>query len=438
MTQLIINVGASANDGLGDPLRTSFTYCNSNFSELYSRVQTTPPTTLIGVPGDQAGMYAYDSTYFYYCFANFDGVTAVWNKALTISEPGNYGNANVASYLNGSAGNIIPANNGVQNLGNVARPFKDVFLSNSTITLNSIPVTVVGSKLLVNGSNVVIESSVDNSISVTGNISGNYFIGNGSQLTGINANYSNANVADYLPTYSGNISALAISTTGNVSVAANLQVGSGANMAFSMSGPDCRIISRTSGGNINLFTNVAGTVTQQVRILGNGSGLLSLSNVAADNYLIGNIINANTVSITGTVTGGNLATAGLITATGTVTGGNLATAGTISATGNAVIGNVLTGGLITATGNIIAGNLATAGLITATGNITGGNILTAGRISATGPVSVGVYTAANLNLITGTVGSLAAVSDSTTVGGRLAFWDTTNSRWSYVSDNTAV
>jgi hypothetical protein len=415
MTQLIINVGASANDGLGDPLRTSFTYCNSNFSELFSRVQTTPPTTLIGVPGDQAGMYAYDSTYFYYCFANFDGVNAVWNKALTISEPGNYGNANVASYLNGSAGNIIPANNGAQNLGNASNGFKDVFLNNSIISFNSVPVTVSGSTLFVNGDSVVVASSVDDSITVTGNITGNYFIGNGSQLTGINANYSNANVADYLPTYSGNISAQAITTTGNVSVAANLQVGTGANMAFSMSGPDCRIISRTSGGNINLFTNVAGTVTQQVRILGNGSGLLSLSNVAADNYLIGNIINANIVSATGNIQSGNVSTAGLI-----------------SATGNIQSGNVSTAGLISATGNVIAGNVSTAGLISATGNITGNNIITNGLFLAS------VYTAANLNLITGTVGSLAAVSNSPTVGGRLAFWDTTNSRWSYVSDNTAV
>ena len=110
MTQQIINVGASANDGLGSNLRTAFTYCNDNFSQLYSRVQTTPPATLIGVPGDEAGMYAYDEFYFYYCFANFDAVNPIWNKALTISEPGNYGNANVALYLDGSAGNIVPAN----------------------------------------------------------------------------------------------------------------------------------------------------------------------------------------------------------------------------------------------------------------------------------------------------------------------------------------
>lgn len=37
MTQQIINVGAQANDGTGDPARTAFQKCNSNFTELYSR-----------------------------------------------------------------------------------------------------------------------------------------------------------------------------------------------------------------------------------------------------------------------------------------------------------------------------------------------------------------------------------------------------------------
>lgn len=44
-----------------------------------------------------------------------------------------------------------------------------------------------------------------NTVSTTGNITAGYFIGNGSQLTGIASTYGNANVAAYLPTYTGNI-----------------------------------------------------------------------------------------------------------------------------------------------------------------------------------------------------------------------------------------
>lgn len=40
--------------------------------------------------------------------------------------------------------------------------------------------------------------------------------------------------------------------------------------------------------------------------------------------------------------------------------------------------------------------------------------------------------------VSGVVGQVIVISDSPTVAGKLAFWDTTNSRWSYVFDNSAV
>lgn len=40
MTQQTINVGTTANDGTGDPLRTAYTKANSNFTELYQRPAT--------------------------------------------------------------------------------------------------------------------------------------------------------------------------------------------------------------------------------------------------------------------------------------------------------------------------------------------------------------------------------------------------------------
>ena len=35
MAKQTINIGTSANDGTGDPLRTAFTKINQNFTELY-------------------------------------------------------------------------------------------------------------------------------------------------------------------------------------------------------------------------------------------------------------------------------------------------------------------------------------------------------------------------------------------------------------------
>jgi hypothetical protein len=85
-------------------------------------------------------------------------------------------------------------------------------------------------KFVVGGgtdSNVVIDVTSAGA-NVNGNLTANYLFGNGSQLTGLPASYGNANVAAYLPTYTGSLGALtgAITTTGNVTAnnvhAANL------------------------------------------------------------------------------------------------------------------------------------------------------------------------------------------------------------------------
>jgi len=59
-------------------------------------------------------------------------------------------------------------------------------------------------------------------ISATGNIAGSYFIGNGSQLTGIATPYGNSNVVTLLASFGSN----SISTTGNIT-AANLNTPTG-------------------------------------------------------------------------------------------------------------------------------------------------------------------------------------------------------------------
>jgi hypothetical protein len=41
MAKQTINIGSTANDGTGDPLRTAFDKCNDNFTELYSAVNPT-------------------------------------------------------------------------------------------------------------------------------------------------------------------------------------------------------------------------------------------------------------------------------------------------------------------------------------------------------------------------------------------------------------
>ena len=97
-------------------------------------------------------------------------------------------------------------------------------------------------------------------------------------------------------------------------------------------------------------------------------------------------------------------------------------------------GNLISTGQVVSTGNVTGGNIITGAQVVATGDITGANVI----VTAGGFVKNPVYTISTLTAITGQVGWVAVVSDSATTNGMLAFWDTTNSRWSYVLDNSAV
>ena len=83
------------------------------------------------------------------------------------------------------------------------------------------------------------------------------------------------------------------------------------------------------------------------------------------------------------------------------------------------------------------------GEINLNANTTTANTLVASNVSinSNGFVKLASYTAAGLTAITGQIGWMAAVSNSGGGGnpnGMIAFWDTTNTRWSYIHDNSAV
>jgi len=393
MAQLTI-VTTPTNSGDGTPLSTAFNYCNSNFSELYSRVQTAPPVTLVGQVGDTAGMYAYDENFFYYCFADFDGSTVIWGEIAQA------GNISVTSIQRGNS-NVVIADLG----------------SNITVGVGGVANVAVFSPT---GQQIL------GAVSATGNVTGSFILGNGSQLTGLPATYANSNVAAYLLTNTGNIAAGNISATGNVT-GGNIVTGGIISTAGNVAAAG--VISAT--GNIvttGLFVgNFQGNVTGNFVIPGANTQVVFNTNGNADavagmtfdtngpnlftvlgtissqgNVIAGNITTGNVVTATGNVTGGNVNTAGVITATGNVTGGNVNTAGVVTATGNVTGSNIITTGLITATGNIQGGNIRTAGAITATGNVSGGNVLVTTDVQAGGNVSATTHTGTAVS-VTGNV-----------------------------------
>ena len=239
-------------------------------------------------------------------------------------------------------------------------------------------------------------------LSATGNIStGNYIFGNGAFLSGLPATYSNANVAEFLPVYSGNISAAYASVSGNVVGGNILTLGDvSAQGTINALG---NIV--TSGYFVGTFV---GNVTGNFVVPGSNTQVIFNTNGNAD-AVAGMTYNkgSNTFSVLGVITaqanvvGGNLLTAGLISASSTVTsaatitGGNLATGGTVSASGNITGANLLTAGKVSATTTITGGNLATVGTVSAGSNITGGNLITTGLISA----SANIYSNATIHVL---------------------------------------
>ena len=173
------------------------------------------------------------------------------------------------------------------------------------------------------------------SLSVTGNVSANYFLGDGSQLTGITiaGAYSNTNVAAYLPTYTNNV---AWAITSNYANTANAVTGA----------------------------NVSGQV---------GNALLAgvvYTNAQPNITSVGTL---SSLVVTGNVTGGNLVTGGKVYASDIVSGGT----GIYFADGPSGYINFFTSTgdkvSIKDNGNIDVVGTANVGSLLTSGNITGGN-----------------------------------------------------------------
>ena len=241
------------------------------------------------------------------------------------------------------------------------------------------------------------------------NVSGNYFIGNGSLLTGINAsnivgNYGNANVAAYLPTNTSN-------------VRANYFIGNGSLLTGIATGPASQIINGNSNINIgSAGSNIVVTVGNTQSATFFTSGMSLPGNVTSGN------VNANRIyANAGISSTGNITTAGYFIGTfqGNVSGnivvpgsntqvlynnnGNAgaSTAFTFNAGSNllTVLGNITATGLVQTTGqflgNAVTANYAYLGNASVSGTISGNG---AGLTNVVGLVSRSTTTVTSGNL----------------------------------------
>jgi hypothetical protein len=189
---------------------------------------------------------------------------------------------------------VSPTNGQQANINGITYTYSNV------LTAWTVSTSVSNSFVSISVSGNVTSGNILNNglVSATGNVSGNYFLGNGSQLTGIAASYGNANVVANLAALGSN----PVSSAGNIT---------GGNLL--------------TGGLISATGNVTGNY-----ILGNGaflSGVItSVANInnGTSNVAIATANGNVTIGIGGTSNVAVFATTGeyitgLISATGNVT-----------------------------------------------------------------------------------------------------------------------
>ena len=259
-------------------------------------------------------------------------VTGINGTLLTASQPNittlaNLTSLGTANVTTNALGNIAVAGI-ISSTGNIISSANIIGGNLSTAGQVSASANVTGGNLITNGlisataniySNATVHATNDiyaggnitataytgTLISVVGNVTGNYFFGNGACLTGIITSVSNIN-----------------NGTSNVNIPS-----SGGNILISVGGNYNVATVTNTGILVNGLISVSGNVTGAY-IIGNGSQLTGLpasyGNANVSNYLAN--FGSNAISTSGNITGGNLSVGtGKITTNNIVNGGSNAT-----------------------------------------------------------------------------------------------------------------
>ena len=407
MAQQTINVGATANDGTGDGLRTAYIKCNDNFQELYNTTIT--PTV---IPNGTSNVSVANNANVTISIAgsanvvNFAGSVSEFTgnisvtkdiaiaNSLTVTQDVTIGDQLV---INGSFGsNVLPDTNNTRTLGNATLRFASMntVLVNATGNVTT-TANISGGNIITTGSHVT-----------TGNVTGGNLITTGQVVSTGNVTGGNLITAGQVVA-TGNVTGLNLVTTGagNVITAGFFKgdggflsnVTAASNVAVTQIANGTSVVGiSSSGGNVELTSG--GTLAFQT----NGTNLDVLIPITS----------ANITAATGNISGGNLLTGGRVVSTG-----NIVSSANISATNFIGNGSFLSGistnsisngtsnvtvasgaattvGVagttrltIAATGTTVDGVMTATGNITATGNVAGGNLVTGGAVIATGAVT---------------------------------------------------
>jgi hypothetical protein len=392
LSTVLLNVSGNANVGNIGATNGVFTNVSGNGSSLSS-------LTGANVTGQVANA-AIAGTVYTNAQPNITSVGTLTSLAVT----GNIsaGNANL--------GNLIIANYHQGTLTTGAQPN-----ITSVGTLTSLSVTGNASAGNISTAGVLSVTGNANvgNLSAVSNISAAYFLGNGSQLTGIvsspgnsilngNSNVTVVTNGNVNISATGVANVVTVSNTG-ANITGTLNTTGNANVG-NIGATNANITAMTATGNIsagNISTNGILSVTGNANVgnlgttgnitagyfFGNGSGLTGIS-VAAGNTIVNGNSNVSVLANSNVLISVN-GTSNVVVVT--TTGMNVA--GTLNATGNLTSGNASLGNLAAATylqGTLITAsqpNITSVGTLTSatvTGNITAGNVYAnSGTVNAT-------------------------------------------------------
>jgi hypothetical protein len=229
--QQVIDYGNTANDGTGDSLRDAFIKVDDNFSNIWAAGPVGSNVTIVN---------------------NTIGVTNT-NGNLILSPNG-------VGFIQ-TNNTVVPRANNTYNLGSANLTYRSIYVGSGGAT-------------------------VAGNITVGAIFTDNYYYANGAPFSGGgNGNYSNANVAAYLPVYSGNILA------GNIAVNNNITVGGNASTTGNVSA-NYFLGNGSQLTGINASTNKIFNGTSNVEI---GS---SAGNITASVNSVANVITIGQTQLT--------------------------------------------------------------------------------------------------------------------------------------------
>lgn len=262
MAKQTVNIGVSANDNTGDPLRTAFDKLNDNFDEVYA---AGPVGTNIQISDNTIASTNTNG--------NIDLDPAGTGKVL-VNGPMD---ANGVITLNSTVtGNVVPTAANTYNLGSSSAPYKELYVSGSSLHIGNLVLKEVDTMLEVFQADGVTNAILSGNSTTAGSV-----LNSGNTVVALT---QNGPVTFYANNYQDPSATVTVINTSNITTP-NLVTG-----------------------NVTASGNVEGDfITASTAVISTGG------------------VQGATVTATGNIDAGNIATSGVLTAVGNITGGNVNT-----------------------------------------------------------------------------------------------------------------